>query len=157
MRYTRLSLPALNACLLLAFGLTMSGCSSSDFKPKLSPVTGVITLNDKPLSDVTVTFEPQLSGSAGKEASIVGRSSIAVTDSTGKYELVYNDGKSKGAVVGDHIVRIASAAGGGPAGGADALVSIPIPSVYNSSSNLKAQVKPAENTLDFKLVAKKTR
>lgn len=154
MRYVHFSSSVLTACSLSVCALLMSGCGSSDFKPKLAPVTGVVTLNDKPLPDVTVTFEPQRSAGTSKDAALVGSNSTAVTDASGKYELVYNDGMSKGAVVGSHIVRIASASGGGPAGGADAVASIPIPSTYNTNSTLKSEVKSEPNTLDFKLIGK---
>lgn len=140
---------------VVPFGLLMmTGCGSSDFKPKLAAVKGVVTMNDKPLPAVTVTFEPQLAGSDTK--GMIGGASTGVTDAEGKYELVYNDGRTKGAVVGEHLVRIVSASGGGPAGGAGAVAEVPIPPDYNTSSNMKVKVDPTGNTHDFKIVAEMT-
>lgn len=141
---------------MLSLSVCLVGCGGAADKPQLGVVKGVITMNDKPLPDVTVTFEPQSKG-AGSQGSQVGAGSTGVTNAAGQYELTYNDGKSKGAVVGDHVVRIASASGGGPAGGANAAAIINIPPIYNSNSNLKAQVKPEENVHDFKLTAKSPR
>lgn len=133
------------------------GCSSKEFHPPLAAVRGSVSLNDNPLPDVTVTFEPLPGSGSGKEASIVGGTSMAVTDAEGNYSLSYMGGASKGAVIGQHIVRITSAAGGGPAGGADAVSAIPIPSHYNSNSSLTANVSAGENKLDFALQSKARR
>lgn len=151
---SRISLSVLASSLL---AMTTLGCGSSEFRPPLATVKGSVSLNDKPLPDVTVTFEPLPGSGSGKEASIVGGTSMAVTDAEGNYSLSYMGGASKGAVIGQHIVRITSAAGGGPAGGADAVSAIPIPSNYNSNSSLTANVSAGENKLDFALQSKTRR
>jgi len=111
-----------------------------------------VTMNDQPLPDVTVTFEPVVPSGSDKKASEVGGSSMAVTDAEGRYTLKYKGTETKGAVVGPHIVRITSAAGGGPAGGASAVAAIQIGSNYNTQSSLKADVKSGENSpIDFAL------
>lgn len=123
-----------------AFGLI--GCGGDDFKPELGLVSGTVTLNGAPAPDLNVTFEPQ--GEAGKK-SMVGTSSTAVTDAQGKFELKYGGSGAKGAVVGKHVVRIESAAGGGPAGGANAAAPVVIPDSYNTKSTLKADVVAGNN------------
>lgn len=151
---SRMSLSVLASSLL---AMTTLGCGSNEFRPPLAAVKGSVSLNDKPLPDVTVTFEPLPGSGSGKEASIVGGTSMAVTDAEGNYSLSYMGGASRGAVIGQHIVRITSAAGGGPAGGADAVSAIPIPSNYNSNSSLTANVSAGENKLDFALQSKTRR
>lgn len=131
-------------CLMVAvtaFGLI--GCGGGDsFKPELGLVSGSVTLNGKPAPELNVTFEPQ--GEVGKK-SIVGSASTAMTDAQGKYELKYGGTGAKGAVVGKHVVRIESAAGGGPAGGESGVVAVMIPDTYNTNSTLKADVVAGNN------------
>lgn len=131
------------SCLMVAvtvFGLI--GCGGDDFKPELGLVSGSVTLNGAPAPDLNVTFEPQ--GEVGKK-SVVGTSSTAITDAQGKYELKYGGSGAKGAVVGKHVVRIESAAGGGPAGGATGAALVAIPENYNTKSTLNAAVVAGNN------------
>jgi len=81
---------SLLACAVL---LTMSGCSSSG---DVGYVSGVVTLNGKPLENATITFYP-------KDA----RGSIGRTDASGKYDLLYVRNQ-KGAVIGDHRVTVST-------------------------------------------------
>jgi len=77
------------------FGLLLVGtaCSSRTAGyPDLGPVIGTVTLDGKPLADVTVMFQPEN-----------GRASTGLTDAEGKYELTFTE-VAKGAKVGPHHV-----------------------------------------------------
>lgn len=74
---------------------SLLGCGESN-PYQHSPVSGVITLDDKPLSNAFVNFQPN-----------GGLGSTAITDSEGKYSLTTIDGE-EGAVVGQHRVSIYS-------------------------------------------------
>lgn len=80
---------------LLTIGFVGCGGGAADL-PDLGRVSGTITIDEKPMPEVSVTFSP-VDG---------GRSSSAVTDSNGYYELNYN-ASTKGAVIGTHNVFIA--------------------------------------------------
>jgi hypothetical protein len=112
--------------LLLAVGCGQSG-------PKLAPVEGRVTLDGRPLDTVDVVFQP----------SDGGRPGTARTDAEGHYELVYKRG-SMGARVGEHTVRI---------GYLSNIVANPpkVPARYNTASELRAEVKPGRNELNFDL------
>ena len=83
---------ARNVCALFFLGtLTLSlGCTSNS-NPPTTPVSGVVTLDGKAISDCMVTFSP-LSKTDGRPAS-------ATTDAAGKYTLgtfAGGDGAMKG-------------------------------------------------------------
>ena len=81
--------------------LVCSGCNSKPYE--LARVSGVVTLYGEPLRNATVSFEPK--GGGGK--SIVGPGSLGTTDDEGRYEL-RTFKKERGAVVGNHTVRIST-------------------------------------------------
>tara|TARA_R110002095_G_scaffold152203_1_gene131791 strand:- start:1143 stop:1517 length:375 start_codon:yes stop_codon:yes gene_type:complete len=123
--------------LILCFVLT--GCSSggSDL-PELAPVSGVITLQGKPLQNAQVTFVPQS-----------GRPSNGTTDAEGRYELYYKAGVP-GAVTGKHTVQIT----------VEENMELPknqqtvIPAKYNTRSTLEATItgtEPAKHDFDLKI------
>ena len=122
------------------FGLV--GCGEKEVLPQLGMVSGAITVNGVPFPDLKVTFEPE--GQGGSK-SLVGSASTAITDSQGRFELQYEGSGEKGAVVGTHVVRVESAAGGGPAGGANATAILMIPESYNAKSALRAEVAAGTN------------
>ncbi len=68
------------------------GCGGDKFQ--MAPVTGTVMLAGKPLEKVMVEFWPESEGPR----------SIAVTDEAGHFELMTDDGKRTGAVVGTHKV-----------------------------------------------------
>jgi hypothetical protein len=75
----------------------LAGCGTAD--PMLVPVSGRLTLGDKPLGNVQVDFHPD------PDAGGAGPSSSAVTDADGKFTLVCQaQGGKPGAVVGNHRV-----------------------------------------------------
>ncbi|MCY2996283.1 MAG: carboxypeptidase-like regulatory domain-containing protein [Planctomycetota bacterium] len=127
---------------LLFAGFTavlLNGCGSGDLQ--LSSVSGTVTLDDRPLSDATVEFQPDS-----------GSFSEGVTDSSGNYTLRYN-AKKKGALPGKHQVRITHStrvdAQGQKIDGPQLL-----PARYNRFSELAVEVKSGSNKLDFPLKSK---
>jgi len=126
------SLSAL-ACLLLLLAV---GCSGNKDIPPLRTVTGLVTLDGKPLADANVAFAPEH-----------GRTSIGRTDAAGRYEL-YFDGPNKGAAVGRHRVIITTMPS------MDSAHPIFVPARYNVQTTLTAEVKPGKNTFDFALQLK---
>lgn len=141
------------ACLtLLALSvlvLNQLGCASSD-QPELGQVTGVITLDEKPLAGVAVVFQPEN-----------GRPARGMTNAEGKYELTYIR-QTKGTKIGPNRVEIAPSEEGE---GAEEVESGDketqtaksksgkpvVPSRYNVKTELKADVKPGKNTFNFDL------
>lgn len=134
------------ALLALAFG-----CSESMVEPELGTVTGTVTIDGQPGANLLIQFEPQAPiGGKGNE---VGGGSTATTDAGGAYELSYK-GNAKGAVIGSHLIRITSAAGGGPAGGEAAAAQVAIPPMYNTDSTLRKDVSKGENKIDIDIKTK---
>jgi len=121
------------ACLIF---LSAAGCSGNKDLPPLGTVTGVVTLDGKPLADANVAFAPEH-----------GRTSIARTDAAGRYELYY-DGPHKGAAVGRHRVIITATPS------MDEANPILVPARYNAQTTLTAEVKAGKNTFDFALKSK---
>ena len=127
-----------------------AGCGSgSSLEPELAAVSGKITVNGVPGSDLDVVFEPQAAGpGTGKD---IGAASMARTDAEGNYKLLYK-GTMRGAVVGKHVVRIVATAGGGPAGGeTGAVAKFDIPPAYGADSALVREVQKGENTIDVEV------
>jgi hypothetical protein len=118
------------------------------------PVSGVVTIDGKPLGGGNVVFQPI----APAGSTIAGKGSAAVCDESGRFQLETIDGK-KGAVVGDHQVRIygprkkvqtSNVDGEQPQGPADI-----VPTRYNYDTTLTFTV-PADGTAeaDFSLSTK---
>jgi hypothetical protein len=83
--------------LLLPFA---AGCGGTPYKT--ASVSGRVTLDNKPVANLAVLFQPVAEGNANP-----GPGSTGVTDDDGHYTLTLTDAKkSKGAVVGKHMVRI---------------------------------------------------
>tara|TARA_R110002111_G_scaffold177322_1_gene243432 strand:+ start:69724 stop:70092 length:369 start_codon:yes stop_codon:yes gene_type:complete len=122
---------------MLCFVLT--GCSGGGTDlPELTPVSGVITLQGKPLPGAQVTFVPQS-----------GRPSNGSTDAEGRYELYYKAGVP-GAVSGKHTVQIT----------VEENMELPknkqtvIPAKYNTRSTLEATItdkEPVTQNFDLKI------
>ena len=115
--------------------LLLTGCGGGD----LGQVTGTITLDNQPLADATVQFEP-IQG---------GRWSAARTDASGKYELVYTR-QQMGAEFGEHLVKITTAQ---ELVDGDNVTEVAerVPAKYNASSELRATVKEGKQVIDFPL------
>ena len=122
--------------LLGALICMLSGCNSG---PKLAPVSGRVTLNDKPLGNAYVTFAPM----AERGANARGVGSSGMTDAEGRYTLQVEPGKP-GAIVGRHRVMITTL-GGAEAERSDGGVKLPkdkVPLRYNMETELTCDVPP---------------
>jgi len=85
------------ACwIVLVVALALTGCGGIPDQPPLGTVTGIVTLDGKPLEFVELNFSPE-----------VGRPSDGNTNSLGEYELTYAQ-DIKGAKVGKHTITIRS-------------------------------------------------
>lgn len=86
---------------LLGMVLTLlAGCGRTGHD--LAPVSGRVTLQDKPIANIGVTFQPiAKTGSRGD----AGLGSYGTTDVSGQFRLKTIDGKP-GAVVGNHKVYL---------------------------------------------------
>lgn len=120
------------------------GCSSTpDDMPEVGTVTGVVTLDGKPLEQAQVSFSPEN-----------GRTSTGTTDASGTYELTYTP-TVQGAKIGKHSVRISTFQE--PEGDLDNEEKLKggreelVPEKYNKQTTLTADVKAGENTFDFEL------
>ncbi len=116
------------ACSLLAFSV---GCGGSSDQPELGDVSGVVTLDGKPVVGVNVVFKPDM-----------GRAAAANTDAEGKYTLQYLDGV-EGCKLGPNTVSF-----DWPPGATNA---IGIPAKYNGDAAFKFDVKSGSNTFDLKM------
>ena len=124
----------------VALMLASVGCSKSGDQPDLGKVSGTITMDGSPVVGKQVTFAPD-----------EGRGSHGITDSQGKYELMYM-ADTKGAKVGNHKVYITTPTNEEDDSDPDAvLVEETIPAKYNKSTTLTADVKSGKNTFDFQL------
>jgi hypothetical protein len=79
---------------LVAMAALLSGCGG---EMKVAPVSGVVTLDGKPLDRASVVFKPE----AG------GRPSFGVTDENGRFSLAYSMNED-GAEVGPATVTIST-------------------------------------------------
>lgn len=80
----------------VVFTLLIAGCSG---EPERGPVTGVVTLDGKPLPGVMVVFVPD------PDHGTPGQRSVARTDKDGRY-VVHTDKDQEGASVGIHRVSL---------------------------------------------------
>jgi hypothetical protein len=133
--------------------LVLCGCGES---ARYVPVSGTVYLDDQPLANAMVTFQPM---APEGQIETAGVGSYAMTDQNGRYTLkVASEQPRDGALVGKHRVRIAtppnkkantdsdSALGSG-----NELVD-PIPARYNSESTLTFDVPPGgTQQADFRL------
>jgi hypothetical protein len=121
--------------------LAALGCGKSG--RELAPVTGRVTLDGQPMPGARIRFEPEANG---------GSPSYGTTDQEGWYELGYKRGV-EGALIGWHTVRIEP--GAEPAGpdGKTSTRPKPLPSRYNTQSELRREIKDEENQIDFELTS----
>jgi len=114
---------------LLMFAL--AGCGSGGM-PNLGAVSGNVTIDGAPLSNVIIAFMPA-----------EGRPATAQTDAKGFYRLEYVGGV-EGCKVGPATVCFFPPTGVSP--------SHPIPAKYtNNSTEFKVEIKEGTNTFDFDL------
>jgi hypothetical protein len=128
---------------------TLSGCGGSDM-PELGLVSGVVTLDGKPVKGLDVSFHP-----------MDGRPAIGKTDADGKYTLIYKPGMP-GCKVGKNRVTIGNSEGEDePELEGDELIQVPgqtsekeraaIAARYNEESGMERQVSPGDNSFNFDL------
>lgn len=126
----------------LMFAVSFVGCAKSD-RPELGTVSGTVTLDGKPLPEANIAFTP-VDG---------GRTSMAVTDSEGKYELKYTT-DAKGAKIGEHHVRVSTFQQGGDEPDSPKGVPEKVPAKYQKSGTIKEEVTAGPNTIDIELTSK---
>ena len=90
----------MRACLVLIAVLAATGCGS---KYKVVPVSGTITLNGKPLPDVTILTQPV---SQTAENNAPGPGSYGKTDAEGRFTLELQNEPTPGAVPGKCIITV---------------------------------------------------
>ena len=157
---TTVSFPFRHSSLLILAAMLMSfhlaGCGGGGGgTPDLGTVTGIVTMDDKPLTDANVVFKPAN-----------GSPSYGSTDATGRYELSYST-TAKGATLGGHSVEITTfqsdvedseedeidededEEGEDPAIAAMEKV----PARYNINSELTAEVNAGSNEFNFALTS----
>ncbi|RCS44596.1 hypothetical protein DTL42_16855 [Bremerella cremea] len=134
--------------------LSVTGCGGTSDQPDLGQVTGTVTLDGKPLSDTAIVFYPDS-----------GRPARGLTDAEGKYELIYIR-DTRGTKLGHNRVEIAPSEEAEDEDEEETDEDTPqvkrpakskkpkIPARYNTKTELEADVKPGDNTFDFKLESK---
>ncbi len=125
--------------ILIGVLAALAGCSGG---PKIVPVSGTVTLDGKPLANALVAFNP--AAPAGK-IEAAGPGSMGVTDEQGRYALkiIGTDGKTVGAVVGEHRVRISTSDITSDSGGdVAARRKEQVPAMYNANTTLTFTVPP---------------
>jgi hypothetical protein len=121
------------AALLGVVFFALAGCSdeAADM-PELGQVHGLVTLDSKPLKNVTVYFKPE-----------VGRPSLGKTDDSGQYVAKYRIDK-EGVKVGPSKVHLEwGIDDSGP----------PIPPKFGGKSDLKLEVKSGDNEFNIDVVS----
>ena len=118
--------------------LLVAGCGSDD---GLARVKGKVTLNGEPLEGAIVQFQPTAED---------GSSSAGMTDAEGRYELM-STFDTPGAMPGEHVVTIRTAAAYYEEEDGEAVQPERIPAKYNTRTELKRTVEPGRNTFDFDL------
>jgi hypothetical protein len=114
--------------LCLALVGILVGCTPSD-RPPLGRVTGVVTMDGKPLEGIIINFRPDQ-----------GRTSTCETDAKGNYDLIY-EYQVNGAQIGMNTVSFVWPTG------AEATASIP--EDYGAKSTIQVEVKAGRNKFDF--------
>ena len=134
-------------CSFLVLGLLLVaiGCGQ-----KTAPVSGRVTLDNKPLVNATVIFTPD-----SKERN-PGPGSRGKTDASGNFKLDLLTGEGTGAIPGKHIVSITGYDGDDvvPSSGSDMkpFRKAIVPRRYNVETELRFDVPPAgSKNADFDL------
>src|SRR5581483_2223328 len=125
--------------------VALQGCSGSGVK--YAPVSGKVTMDGKPLAKVNVIFIPL----PQPGSDVAGDTAGGVTDENGQYTLqtMTRDGMRDGAQVGKHRVSISLQETRGE--GDRSITREKLPKRYNQETELRADVTPGGNQLDFEL------
>ena len=137
-----MSLIRFSFVLVTLASLSLIGCSGGKGdQPEIGLVSGTVLMDGEPLSSARIIFGPT-----------VGRPSTGLTDKDGHYTLQYLD-RIQGAKVGAHLVSITTYYADEDS--QEALnAKEKIPAKYNVKSELKQDVKPGKNVIDFDLQSK---
>jgi hypothetical protein len=131
-----------------ALFVLLCGCGSDG---KVAPVSGVVTLNGKPIADIAVTFQPLASD--GKN--VAGPTAFGVTGPDGRYTVKLYGTETKGATVGKNQVRFCGYAA--PTDMTDEALAkakpkVNIPTRYWNESKIEFEVPPkGTSSADFQL------
>ena len=118
----------------------LTGCGDSG--PEVAPVSGRVTLDGVPLAGARIRFQPEASG---------GSPSYGTADQDGNYTLGYKR-DHPGALAGWHTIRIER---GSNDEAGNKTKEQALPARYNSASELREEVKAAEdNLINFELTTK---
>jgi len=132
---------------LFSIAFVLVATAGCDSKPKVSAVTGKVTINGNPAPEKTrVNFEP-VNG---------GESAAGMVDASGNYKLYYGNEGREGAMPGKYKVFLAPDASSeaymsGPPSGVPGMPSSgPIPKEYMSgqASPLTVDVPESDTTID---------
>ncbi|HWL09812.1 MAG TPA: hypothetical protein VNQ76_15500 [Planctomicrobium sp.] len=128
----------------IALGTTfLHGCGQAG-DVDLGVVTGVVTLDNKPLKDALISFTPDQGG----------RPSFGITGGDGRYVLDYSS-KRRGALIGRHAVHISTVLEGPSEAGkgepVTPLVEEKVPEKYRTKEGTVVVVESGRNQIDFAL------
>jgi hypothetical protein len=122
----------------LTFVAILAACIGCPSRASVAPVSGVITLDGKPLPNAHVAFQPTVS--AGEKPP--GPGSYGNTDSSGAYSLRLMDNDEPGAVIGSHRVEIRLKTESDDRDPKSRPPAKNLPLRYNSQSELQFKVEP---------------
>jgi len=111
------------------------GCGSKLGHPDIGKVKGKVLQNQQPLPEAWIEFHPE---------SQDARTSIAITDANGEFELLYA-GATMGARLGTHLVKIGT---GGQTDPSNPDQSFPRIQLLEKSG---VEVKPGNNVVEFEV------
>lgn len=111
--------------------LFFSGCGGAD-RPEMGYVSGIVTMDGKPMGNIIVIMKPE-----------IGRSAMVRADEAGRYDIEYTEGE-RGTKVGPTTVTFEWPL--------DYAAPVAIPAKYTGvDSAIKIDVKPGDNKFDIKL------
>lgn len=125
----------------------LSGCGHGDS----APVSGLVTLNGKPVAGIAVSFQPVMT----EGNSAPGPPAFGITDANGRYTAQLMGETRKGAAIGKNQVRFSAyMPPADPDVPSNAKPAVEIPRRYGHDSKLELDV-PAKGTAsaDFQLTS----
>jgi hypothetical protein len=128
-------MPSPRCCLWVLLALLVAGCGTRT-NYKTAPVSGKITIDNRPLANATVTFTP----TTGQDTKNSPPTSTGKTDDQGNYTLKLDVNGKEGAVPGSHRVRVAVIDRGGDGHAGKGQL---VPADYNTKSTLNFEVPEA--------------
>ena len=130
----------LTRVLALGGGAFLAGCGAES-GPELAYVTGVVTLDNQPLANAHIVFQP-----VGDNAS----PSVADTTHEGEFELSFTRNR-QGAMIGEHHVRITTETVLTDDSGQETVVPERLPASYHQQSQRRYQIEPGDNHFKIEL------